>query len=155
MIDMVAWLLGQIAEDERCARAAVGTAAFQKQTGRWSFEHVSHSYGLIPLVFAIADEGAKTQVALLEQAWEPEQRGEHIARHDPARILTECAAKRQIIDFAFEHAEMRDGEWGCGHTADQIKAGRCKGGLSDAVRLLWVLAQPYADRFGFDPEWSP
>ena len=46
-------------EDEAGARAAIGSAAFTKQTGRWSFEKVSGQYGETPIVFAVTKALAK------------------------------------------------------------------------------------------------
>ncbi len=92
------FLLARIAEDEAVARQAIGKAVFQQQSGHWSFEHVTDQYGPIPLVFAIADGGGKTQVARLDTAWEREGRGHHIARWDPAHVLAECEAKRRIVE---------------------------------------------------------
>jgi len=51
----------------------------------------------------------------------------HIARHDPARVLAECEAKRRILTYA-EH--------------------------NDDVYLLGsYLALPYADHESFQAEW--
>lgn len=67
------------------------------------------------------------------------------------RLLAECAAKRRIIELHFEHQETIDGEWGCCHSAPQIRAGECDGSDDD---LLLALAAPYASHSDFDPSWS-
>jgi hypothetical protein len=98
-VDLVEFLNARLREDEAVANAAIGTAVFQKQTGRWSFEHAANRFGVIPIVFAVADGGGKTQAALLESAWDREERGAHIARWDPVRVLAECAAKRAVLEL--------------------------------------------------------
>lgn len=91
------FLLARIAEDEAAARAATGAAVFSHQTGSWQFETVSGPGYESSIVFAVTDSGAKTQAADLTAAWEGQERGEHIARWDPARVLAECEAKRRIV----------------------------------------------------------
>jgi hypothetical protein len=65
---------------------------------------------------------------------------EHMARHDPARVLREVAAKRRILAAAagyspeLEHGD--NGEW-----AFEV--------------VLRLLALPFADHPGYDPSWSP
>lgn len=57
----------------------------------------------------------------------------HIARHDPARILREVAAKRAIIE------KLREGDL------------RKFSGLTEAIRLLTV---PYSDHPNYQKEWA-
>lgn len=78
-----------------------------------------------------------------------------IARHDPARVLRDVAAKRALIDFAFEIAEAVDGEWGCDHTAAQIRAGDCGGQGNDAAgRVLLPVVSVWSDHPDYDPAWE-
>ncbi len=74
----------------------------------------------------------------------------HARTHDPARVLAEVAAKRAIIECWLDYETTIDGEWGCCHRTPDIEAGLCPN--TDHV-LLRALAQPYADREGFDPAW--
>jgi len=62
---------------------------------------------------------------------------EHIARHDPTRVLAECQAKRRIIEAVKEHEE---GEW----EDDPIHGA-----------VLRPLALPYADHPDYRQEWKP
>lgn len=78
---------------------------------------------------------------------------EHIARHDPARVLREVQAKRRLLDAIFRYEAKIDGEWGCCHSAEEIRAGACS--EVDEVEALTLLAQPYSDHPDFRPEWSP
>ena len=110
MTDLAAWLLAQIAEDERVARIAGryvmewGATEFEVGGGPYRAVCESSDYGSDPL--------------------------EHIARHDPARVLADCAAKRWLVDLSVH---------GCG---------------DDYERVQRALAMPYADRPGYRAEWA-
>jgi hypothetical protein len=85
-----------------------------------------------------------------------EGRVDHIARWDPTRVLTEVAAKRKLIDFAFAYASEVDDERGDGHTAEQIRAGECADHGGQAyIDVLRLLALPYADHPDYDENWRP
>lgn len=71
------------------------------------------------------------------------------------RVLVECAAKRQIIDVAFEHEGTFDAEMACCHDGYAIRAGLCPATPVDEIVLLQMLALPYAGRDGYRPEWAP
>jgi hypothetical protein len=73
---------------------------------------------------------------------------EHIARHDPARVLREVDAKQRILDDVLPTMQADElriaGEWGVG---------------SEPVReasddLLSLLALPYADHPDYRSEWA-
>lgn len=143
-MSIVEFLLARIAEDEAVARAAIGTAAFSEQTGRWKAVEVPDDYGARPYVMAVSASGACTQVANMEAAWERDERTAHIARHDPARVLAECEAKTRIVDGwseAKEYAEDGDLSGKIAETA-----------YYDALRSL---ALPHADHPDYRPEWRP
>lgn len=75
--------------------------------------------------------------------------GDHIARHDPARVLREVAAKRAIladIVSAMNGMDLQiNSEWGVGpmDPADY-----------ESVALLRLLALPYSDHPDYDQSWS-
>jgi hypothetical protein len=79
----------------------------------------------------------------------------HIARHDPARVLAECEAKRRIVELhgVCEADELDALIWAQGFDACRV----CVSGGN--VRALYpcptlrVLALPYADRVDYQPEW--
>lgn len=79
------------------------------------------------------------QIAYLA-GWSPDHErlanAEHIARHDPARVLAEVDAKRRIIEVAI--GEMDHGDFGWAWS-----------------QVLALLALPYADRPGYQDEWRP
>jgi hypothetical protein len=111
------FLLARIAEDEEVAR----------RVGESWFRYFGQVY-----VIEGAGEG--------HPAWQAhrgddrcqvrtEADGDHIARHDPARVLAECEAKRRIA------------------TGDD-------GRIQVSGYLLGVLALPYADHPDYREEWS-
>lgn len=76
--------------------------------------------------------------------WETQ---DHIARHDPARVLADVAAKRAIVDAFVEYRDELAGAPG----AEMRDVGRMEG-LEEAVRHL---AAVYADHPDYDQEWTP
>jgi hypothetical protein len=140
---IVEFLTARLDDEERMAKAAIGTAVFQSQTGRWLSERVLHTYGSSLIVFAVANGGGRTQAADLSAAWDSESRAEFIAYHDPARVLADVAAKRRII-------ELHTGQHDCAGSIDNSTAWPYVG--CDTLRLL---AQPCKDHPDYDAEaWS-
>jgi hypothetical protein len=79
---------------------------------------------------------------------------EHVARHDPARVLAECAARRRLVmacrDSGFDRAFLGARPRGMDdfllspHDQHQL-----------AALTLALLAMPYADHSDYRPEWRP
>jgi hypothetical protein len=113
--DLVEWLRAQLDEDERIARAA--------KSGPW------HEDGGVVYATHPTDE----VVDYSESA-------EHIAEHDPARVLREIDAKRRLLSWLGSKNQwaLDSGLWGW-----------------DDEGALRLLALPYADRPGFREEWRP
>lgn len=121
--DLVAFLKSCVDEDERVAKAAT--------SGPWSaVESYPDAWVINGPTYNIASEGRDGDISSGDSA--------HIARHDPARVLAEVAAKRRIID---EYERSRSGP----PTEDEL-------GLGRAVRLL---ASVYRGRSGWRSEWAP
>jgi len=151
-VSIVEFLKARISEDEAVARAAVGNDGpptwLQDDTDGvygarpdvdWDEVCQSHTYGVPnecdfnPTACGIS----MTDDPVLEHA-----RARHIARHDPARVLAECAAKRHILD---DHAPFYAGSDLCGghdgrHTLEQCDLRR-------------AMASVYADHPDFQEEW--
>jgi hypothetical protein len=62
---------------------------------------------------------------------------EHIARHDPARVLAEVDAKRRILDWAVETARVVD--------QDQYALA--------PEQVVMLLGLPYAGHLDYRQEW--
>lgn len=54
-----------------------------------------------------------------------------------------CAADRKLIDEILRYEAKIDGEWGCCHTAEQIRAGLCWETSVNAIPALQALAERY------------
>lgn len=114
--DLVVWLGQQLDEDERTAQACPGD-------GSWSAADIA-VYG--------PDLSAEVRA--------------HMAAHNPARVLREINAKRQIIQRYESALENRKA-----HPGDLASAGAVLA-LHGVVKPLAVA---YADRPGFREEWRP
>ncbi|MEV4197029.1 DUF6221 family protein [Micromonospora globbae] len=149
--DLVTWLRQQLDDDERVAHSATAGPWWHNPGKAWldaeAFEQYDRSkgeefvgYGESPFSGCVAATGPASHAQSMADA-------EHIARHDPARVLAEVAAKRRILD---EHFEASLGDTGVG-------AGDC----TTCTNYAWpcptvrLLALPYADRPGYRPEWRP
>jgi hypothetical protein len=150
--DLITWLRAQIDEDERIAREASGDPWV---TGRSK----GYEYSRPGDVYAIAYDGTPARIAQGTGCGpdiSAEQSSEHIARHDPARVLADVAAKRQILEL---HDHAAKGAMWCQHWDANAFDDRGEQGawvteepLCQTVRLV---ALPYADRPGYQPVWAP
>ncbi|MGZ4520698.1 MAG: DUF6221 family protein [Mycobacteriaceae bacterium] len=158
---LVEFLLARIAEDEATARAAVipahdGPGAYKPhpELRSWTYspysqvhsgeveyeqtpEMLSHEY--VDRFYVTCDgEGLSPSV--------DESVGPHIARHDPARVLAECEAKRRIVADHSDHyspddpavCDAHDGKYGV-----------------DECPTLRALAGIYANHPDYRVEWRP
>jgi hypothetical protein len=123
---LVTFLRARLDEDERAARAA--------SPGPWHLNAEGDE------VLAVDDVTAAECFALSNR--QLRATAAHIARHDPARVLREVEAKRQMI-LSHMPVSMVAG-WGC--SADGIT------GYCSAMRFLALL---YADHPEYRPEWAP
>ena len=144
------FLLARVAEDEAAARLAVGLK-WHAQGGP-DLRTIPHdSPGSVePCWFQIArggaDDGPHADPVVGLRARLDSFR--HIARHDPARVLAECEAKRRIVEEVVPHLE-------------HVESSAIDGGMYDedaphAQRdLLRLLALPYTDHPDYREEWRP
>ena len=117
------FLLARIAEDEdRAKRAAFGWGAtwsvVTDEFEDWSTVHADGKRDMVG-----CEDGDVT---------------EHIARHDPSRVLAECEAKRRII----VGLDYESDEW-------------CFADAPAVAEVLPFLALPYADHPDYQQEWKP
>ena len=98
-------------------------------------------------------------VPRVKYAWARER--DHIIRHDPARVLAEVEAKRQILDdlLAEPHTEVEDPFYSCAVVARGDEArfgGPCDCGRDERLnRRLSLLALPYAHHPDHREDWRP
>jgi hypothetical protein len=147
-------------------------AAGRRETGRG----VSGTDGLVEFLRARLDEDAAVARAASGHQWDLDAgdgpaeawvldedmhlidtdrvTAEHIARWDPARVLAEVEAKRQMIrDVAAADASSLDMEHGCCHEPQEILAGACRQTDPASLPLLRLLAVPYAGHPDYRDEW--
>lgn len=141
------FLLARIAEDEAVARAAT--------EGPWEADAMDAGHSRFEMnVWITAGDAGDTvcdmgglqrshnEKVALDDGYKDAQ---HIARHDPARVLAECAAKRAII------AEHQQDHLGAVCT-------RCRfigGYMEYPCPTLEALAAVYADHPDYRQEWAP
>jgi hypothetical protein len=129
--DLVTWLRAALDEEAHVAtEAADGAPSWSSaEAHRVSARSVSDDRHR-PVVY---DEGSPT-----------EEQADHIARWDPARVLSEVEAKRARIDLFAEMA-----------TGDTVlrSFGASEADPAFMEYLLKLEAQPYASRPGFRDEW--
>lgn len=149
MVDLVRWLDEQLDEDERIAREAtpgpwwhnpgkqwLNPEAFEKYDLRQGEEFVGYG-GPHPFTGAVASTGPASDAQGMKDAT-------FIAAHDPARVLREIDAKRQLLA---RYEELR-------------AASKEQGLIGDVTEeyqdfLLRLLALPYADRPSYREGWAP
>lgn len=119
------FLLARIAEDEAWAREAAPSpwSAYDSVTeDGWPL----FNYG--DFGWSVHGPGVET-----EDSQQGRATAGHIARHDPARVLAECGAKRRMVRLHSPHQL----------TADDVPC-----------ETLRALALPYADYPDFNPDWN-
>ena len=131
------FLLARIAEDEAAARGCL-----EYGEGRWRWIDP-----LGKVKQALVDE---RDVTVLPSAWgdvyPSVSVADHIARHDPARTLRECEAKRRIVE-RHEIIEYRSLEW---YSLTDMKIGE----YIEREETLRILASVYSDHPDYSDEWA-
>lgn len=149
MDDLVQWLGQQLDEDERIARAAT--------LGPW----VQSGIGDYGWTVDFGRPGAGVETADNDQGLAD---ADFIATHDPARVLREIDAKRQVLagyvlsvqaadDLAALGQRLRaSGKDALMTELEQESTVHRRDALCGVLRLL---AAPYSDRPGYREEWRP
>ncbi|MDQ8040481.1 DUF6221 family protein [Cellulosimicrobium sp. XJ-DQ-B-000] len=131
------FLLARIEEDE--------TAAQDAEPGPWTLDRES-----LPQAIIGADGDPVIRAAKGERDWtfQTSEVAYHVVRHDPARVLTECEAKRRIVDYREQCERDRDE---APREARDLFAAR----LLAFDATLRALALPYAGHPDYDEAWRP
>jgi len=151
-MELTEFLLARIGEDEdRAKRAAFGWGAtwsvVTDEFEDWSTVHADGKRDMVG-----CEDGDVT---------------EHIARHDPARVLAECQAKRRIAGL--HHREIwhqpastiNDPKTGRPFVEESDHLGGCTICAGDSSYADWpcdtlkALTAIYADHPDCDPGWKP
>ena len=133
--DIATWLRQQLDEDERVALAV---SEGPRKPEVWE---AKEWLGVPPRNWAVdCPFGAVVVDGSFRDA------AFHIARHDPARVLRDVAAKRALLDLHRWQCCARDVT---GYTVIEWYDSR-----TDPCPTLRVMTAPYADRDGYDPSWA-
>lgn len=161
MNDLASWVLEQIAEDERTARAATPGPWRYNPAKEW---HSPEELAKPPIMRLPGEEfvgagplDATIGVAATGPADDPQSmvNAAYIATWDPARVLAECDAKRKIIAMWEDPAAVRSLPEGVhdGRDDDEMEAQVASAEAINAV--VHLVALPYADRPGYREDWRP
>ena len=152
------FLLARIAEDEKLAQAATGSST------RW--ESMTEETGNGEGIYYTVEEVGTYDSPILDLTRTDRTgraQAEHIARHDPARVLAECAAKRAIIeshhphDHGGQHGDAvfcDECQWDHGDDAPRIDNQPVENFGANPCRTLVALAAVYKDHPGYQQEWA-
>lgn len=130
--DLIGFLQARYAEEERLARDALHPDAVNP--GRWTTEHHNSEHHSEPNRCHIAEDKSGNYWTVASEVFIPN--AEHMAYHDPERVLADLESKRSLLDF-LDAAEAPEGE-----------------GRYVAERALLLLALPYAKHPDFRAEWQ-
>ncbi|WP_330328153.1 DUF6221 family protein [Streptomyces pseudovenezuelae] len=139
MDDLVQFLRDRLDDDETIAREAS-----HLEHGHWTTED---GYPV-----SVADELVKgadvfERVVAFDEGSPSEEQAAHIARHDPARVLVEVAAKKKILEL-YEAATSEAVLIAVGIDSQD-------GAISALTGVLQYLATAYADHPAYNEAWRP
>lgn len=150
MSDLVAFVTARLGEDEEQARLAA------REGGEWTQVDPVRKPGRI---------GSLGGVVVWDEGEPDEHQAAHIARHDPARVLREVAARRRLIgEQTSDHAPI-ESIYGtaCRTCVTWQDAPLAEGGETEfgiaipqdwPCRVARAEAAKWADHAHFDPSWA-
>ncbi|QVQ51312.1 hypothetical protein J4H86_21220 [Spiractinospora alimapuensis] len=149
MTDIVEFLRARLDDDEQAAHLAAAQARHEQWSAYGSAEEEVWSVGAPHPDHPDGSKWYRLGGTLLRQSGH-RHLAEHVARHDPERVLREIAAKRQIIDLAAEASGLdmsvdTDRRVGDRDAAEEPYIGD---------RILRHLAAGYQDHPDYRQEWS-
>lgn len=134
-LTLCAFLLARLDEDEQAAKAAL--------PGPW-LVGTEHDHLLDWVVYGQSRwAGHLGQVCNVEYGHDGADNAAHIARHDPATVLADVAARRRIVE---EHVGVHRCDWG------DYAGGDCGECTTEVLRLLAVRYAGHPDHYS---GWAP
>ena len=136
MADIAEFLTARWGEEQAAAEAAVPEGG----TGRWEVNGSTSCY--------IVDADDTDEITIYDEGGHSPRQAQHIALHDPARVLADLEAKRAILARVAEDAAIA---WS--PRAQAVPD--CDWHLIAMARdVLKLLVQPYREHPDFDRAWS-
>lgn len=132
------FLLARIAEDEKMANAALGCRAYAQDYPTRAVMYSASGDALFEFDERQMREADHSTLALAE----------HFCSWQPARVLAECKAKREIVELAEEAT-------GLDMTVDQDRLVGARDWPYVGDLILAHLAAAYASHPDYDPAWAP
>lgn len=153
MSDISVFLKDRLDEDEQIANTSIRGCI---ERAEWSYEEwTPGSRGGSGEVIAPNDRDSSGYPEMITRDAEgmqqavDERDGPHIARHDPARVLREVAAKRAIIE-----AYMESGREFTRHMEAGAPVEARFGAMQALEHVIRNLATVYADHPDYREEWN-
>jgi hypothetical protein len=153
MTDIVTFIKARLDEDEAVAHAAALQIAERAVAPAYAAEHVDRAgkWVVRPWLYSGRVEPSmgmsgpdRVEIATVAN--------EHIARHDPARVLREVEAKRQITE-CHESWVAGNGDTICGRCGREHIDGRPGGHFP--CQTLRLLALPFTGHPDYREDWRP
>jgi hypothetical protein len=164
---LIDFIEAQLAEDEAAARTAIASHQGRRQSrNTLTYSNGQCANGGTWRVKQDRRVKVLSDCGHLVMSGNHSPEPDHIARHDPARVLREVAAKRDLLNdiIAEKHRVIDDPWYTCsaatedrdgGTYAETEGGGPCTCGRDERVeRLLRLLAAPFSDHPDYNPEWS-
>jgi hypothetical protein len=143
--EIVEFIKTQLDEDE----AAVKTMGVERHGRWWASQRIDGSFDPegTTVYFDVRRSDGLGYMHLGTPGMLSGPTAAHIARHDPAAVLADVAAKRAVIEL-YETAKTA-----LEASAGTVLAGAAKLNLRAYGNAVRALAAAYANRPGFKPEW--
>lgn len=145
MVELIDFLHARINEDEQTAKKAID--AELSGNGTWRAKDDGTGTGLWGYVMSGHYPICGHDIEDVRMA-----HADHIARHDPARVLREIEAKRAIL------AQEEEARAHYGHIKSSATHPGVETSIGHVVALATVirhLAAVYSDHPDYNPEWTP
>ncbi len=162
MDELITFLRARLDEDERTAHKTAALCGCHPEAPSWSFDDKATDGRII-----VDNDPHPDIKRRLGRRWNGTYEGMfaavHVARHDPARVLRDVKAKREIVDEhqpANPDAVPREGEPGW-PDRPWFYCKTCGSGEANEYPTTWpcrtlrLLALPYAGQPAYRAEWRP
>lgn len=143
MTDLAAWLLEQITEDERRAKAMAAEypTPWDLADRGWMARVAAdgpHFHEVVRVEQHQVSEGVDWLGGVIQ----------HVETWNPDRVLAECGTKRKLVEFWSQaYQSPADADRFSGPDWDRVR--------ENAAWTLRKLAEPYRERSGYRTEWRP